>query len=147
MLPTRCFSRAGWSQCMGVNSRSPACSSQALLPSAPEASVPLPAHPASTFAGPPSLQPLGTSRKLNKYLPQKDKVEERCVSAMTGEISLYRCFGDEMHKAELAQVFCFTERAKAPQASAAKPTEGLALSVSTALRKRGLSVQTKQDNR
>lgn len=53
---------------------------------------------------------------------------------MTGEISSYRCFGDEMHKVELTQVFCFT---KAPQAAAAKATEGPALPVWTALRKTG----------
>lgn len=34
-----------------------------------------------------------------------------------------------MHKVELAQVFRFTQCAKAPQAAAAEPIEGLALPV------------------
>lgn len=88
-LPTSYFSNEGQSQCAAVNSKTlwshkaariqpPA--SCLLVSSTSEGLSYLPAHPTVILMGHQSLQPSGTRRKVNEYLPQEDKLEEKCVS-------------------------------------------------------------------
>lgn len=141
-LPRSYFSNAGQYQCAAANSKSPwsqkaarlqPAASSPLLSSASKGLSHVPAHPTVVLTGHQSLQRSGTSRKIKEYFPQKDKVEEKCISPNDRWNLFVKMFWRWNAKSRACMGLLFYRIYK----STAKPTEVIILTMWTVLRKRG----------